>query len=109
VAADLKPVYQASTIADAALRLDEFAAKWDASYPTISQMWRRNWDHLTPFFADPADIRKVIYTTNAVESSRRRYRAPRRSSYRGIARRRSESREWRLMGCFESNQRKIGT
>ena len=43
-------------------------AKWDASYPTISQMWRRNWEHLTPFFAYPADIRKVIYTTNAVES-----------------------------------------
>jgi putative transposase len=68
VAADLKPVYQASTVADAELRLGEFAAKWDASYPTISQMWRRNWDRLTPFFAYPADIRKVIYTTNAVES-----------------------------------------
>ena len=38
------------------------------AYPTISQMWRRNWEHLTPFFAYPADIRKVIYTTNAVES-----------------------------------------
>ncbi len=43
-------------------------AKWDATYPTISQMWRRNWKHLTPFFAYPADIRRVIYTTNAVES-----------------------------------------
>ena len=53
---------------DAELRLDEFAAKWDGAYPTISQMWRRNWEHLTPFFAYPADIRKVIYTTNAVES-----------------------------------------
>jgi len=49
-------------------RLAEFAAKWDGAYPTISQMWRRNWEHLTPFFAYPADIRKVIYTTNAVES-----------------------------------------
>ena len=39
---------------------------WSVS--TISQMWRRNWEHLTPFFAYPADIRKVIYTTNAVES-----------------------------------------
>jgi putative transposase len=68
VAADLKPIYQAATAADAELRLDEFAAKWDAQYPTISQMWRRNWNHLTPFFAYPADIRKVIYTTNAVES-----------------------------------------
>jgi len=40
----------------------------DGAYPTIRQMWRRNWEHLTPFFAWPADIRKVIYTTNAVES-----------------------------------------
>jgi putative transposase len=68
VAADLKPIYQASTVEEAEQRLDEFAAKWDAAYPTISQMWRRNWEHLTPFFAYPADIRKVIYTTNAVES-----------------------------------------
>ena len=68
VAADLKPIYQASTVEEAGQRLDEFAAKWDGAYQTISQMWRRNWEHLTPFFAYPADIRKVIYTTNAVES-----------------------------------------
>jgi putative transposase len=68
VAADLKPIYRASTVEDAELRLTEFAAKWDTAYPTISQMWRRNWEHLTPFFAYPEDIRKVIYTTNAIES-----------------------------------------
>ena len=68
VAADLRPIYQASTVEAAEEKLDEFAAKWDGPYPTISQMWRRNWEHLTPFFAYPADIRKVIYTTNAVES-----------------------------------------
>jgi putative transposase len=68
VAADLKPIYRASTVENAELRLTEFAAKWDKSYPTISQMWRRNWEHLTPFFAYPEDIRKVIYTTNAIES-----------------------------------------
>lgn len=68
VAADLKPIYQASTVEQAEQKLDEFAAKWDGQYPTISQMWRRNWEHLIPFFAYPADIRKVIYTTNAVES-----------------------------------------
>jgi putative transposase len=68
VAADLKPIYQASTVEQAELRLDEFAAKWDGTYPTISLMWRRNWEHLIPFFAYPADIRRVIYTTNAVES-----------------------------------------
>jgi putative transposase len=68
VAADLQPIYRASTIEEAGQRLDEFAAKWDGSYPTISQMWRRKWEYLTPFFAYPADIRKVIYTTNAIES-----------------------------------------
>jgi putative transposase len=68
VAADLQPIYRAGTVEEARERLDEFAAKWDGMYPTISQMWRRNWDNLTPFFAYPADIRKVIYTTNAVES-----------------------------------------
>ena len=68
VAADLKPIYRASTVEEAEQRLAEFATKWDGAYPTISQMWRRNWELLTPFFAYPADIRKVIYTTNAVES-----------------------------------------
>src|ERR1700676_920245 len=67
-AADLQPIYRASTVEEAEQRLNEFAAKWDGAYPTISPMWRRNWEHLTPFFAYPADIRKVIYTTNAVES-----------------------------------------
>jgi putative transposase len=68
VAADLKPVYRASTAEEAQLRLEEFANKWDRPYPTIAQMWRRNWDHVTPFFAYPAEIRKVVYTTNAIES-----------------------------------------
>jgi putative transposase len=53
---------------EAQQRLYEFGAKWDGAYPTISQMWQRNRERLTPFFAYPADIRKVIYTTNAVES-----------------------------------------
>lgn len=68
VAADLKPVYRASTAEEAQLRLEEFAIKWDRPYPTIAQMWRRNWEHVTPFFAYPAEIRKVVYTTNAIES-----------------------------------------
>ena len=68
VAADLRPIYTAPTAAEAERRLEEFAAKWDATHPTISQVWRRNWERVTPFFAFPQDIRKVIYTTNAVES-----------------------------------------
>jgi putative transposase len=68
VAADLQLIYRASTTDDAYFKLEAFAEKWDGAYPTISQMWRRNWEYLTPFFAYPADIRKVIYTTNAIES-----------------------------------------
>ena len=68
VAADLKPIYRAATSEDAWLQLEAFAEKWDGRYPNISQIWRRNWDQVTPFFAYPAEIRKVIYTTNAVES-----------------------------------------
>ena len=68
VAADLKPIYRATTSEDAQLQLEAFAEKWDGRYPSISQIWRRNWEQVTPFFAYPAEIRKVIYTTNAVES-----------------------------------------
>lgn len=68
VAADLRPVYTAPTAEEAGRRLDEFGARWDATHPAMSQVWRRNWERVTPFFAFPQDIRKVIYTTNAVES-----------------------------------------
>jgi transposase-like protein len=50
------------------LKLSEFAARWDSQFPTISKSWRANWERVMPFFAYPADIRKVIYTTNAIES-----------------------------------------
>jgi putative transposase len=68
VAGDLRPIYTAPTAEAAALALDEFAAKWDTTHPSISQVWRRNWQRITPFFAFPTEIRKIIYTTNAVES-----------------------------------------
>src|SRR6202142_3492130 len=68
VAGDLREAYQSATAFDADQRLDTFAKKWDGVCPMVSQTWRRNWDRFTPFFAYPAEIRKVIYTTNAVES-----------------------------------------
>ena len=68
VAADLKRIYQSATAQEAELRLGEFEAKWDADYQPIGQSWRRNWSRLTPFFDYPPEIRKVIYTTNAIES-----------------------------------------
>jgi putative transposase len=80
--ADLKAVYQAPSAEAAMASLDDFARKWDGRYPQISKSWRANWDRLTPFFAFPPDIRRVIYTTNAIESlnaSLRRVIKPRRA------------------------------
>jgi putative transposase len=68
VATDLKAIYQAPTIEQAEIAMDEFAAKWDDTHPTISRSWRRNWERLTPLFSYPTEIRKAIYTTNAIES-----------------------------------------
>lgn len=68
VAADLKTIYAASTLEEAELALEAFSQKWDARFPSISTAWRRDWDKLTPFFAYPQDIRRAIYTTNAIES-----------------------------------------
>lgn len=68
VAQDLKAVYRAQTVEEAEQQLGHFAERWDGRYPAISNLWRRNWAQVIPFFAFPAEIRKVIYTTNAVES-----------------------------------------
>jgi len=68
VAEDLKLIYTAATVAEAELNLEAFARKWDEQLPTISKSWRLNWERLTPFMSYPADIRRVIYTTNVIES-----------------------------------------
>jgi putative transposase len=68
VAADLKAIYTASTEVEAELNLEVFAEKWDARYPSISKSWRAHWARIIPLFAFAEDIRKVIYTTNAIES-----------------------------------------
>src|SRR2546422_2837499 len=68
VATDLKAIYSASTESEAEFNLELFAEKWDALYPSISKSWRAHWTRVIPLFAFPEDIRKVIYTTNAIES-----------------------------------------
>jgi transposase-like protein len=68
IAADLRLIYSASTVAAAEQALLEFAEKWDGQYPAISQIWQRHWVNVIPFFDYPPEIRKVIYTTNAIES-----------------------------------------
>jgi len=68
VAADLRTIYTAPTAEAAEQALEAFEEKWDSRFPTISKSWRQRWENVTPFFAYPPEIRKVIYTTNAIES-----------------------------------------
>jgi putative transposase len=68
LASDLKKVYGAATEEAAEQALVEFGERWDKQYPTISKSWLNHWQRVIPFFAFPQDIRKAIYTTNAIES-----------------------------------------
>jgi len=68
VAGDLRQIYRSATAEQAELALSEFSEQWDGKHPTISRMWQRNWARVTPMFEYPPEIRRVIYTTNAVES-----------------------------------------
>ena len=68
VAADLKRVYTAATEAEAEQHLAAFEVKWHETYPPIAQSWRNNWSRIIPFFDYPPEIRRIIYTTNAIES-----------------------------------------
>jgi transposase-like protein len=68
VTTDLKLIYRSSTEEEALLELERFSDTWDEQYPQISKSWRANWENLNTLFNYPADIRKAIYTTNAIES-----------------------------------------
>lgn len=68
VTADLKLIYKSNTEQEGKLELARFTDKWHEKYPQISKSWNSNWDNLITIFSYPADIRKVIYTTNAIES-----------------------------------------
>lgn len=68
VATDLRAIYSAPIIGEAEAALERFATRWDSKYPAISPSWRADWERLTVFFDYPPEIRKVIYTTNAIES-----------------------------------------
>jgi putative transposase len=72
-AADLQLIYRAATAAEAERHLTELESKWK-TYPSLSQVWRRNWQRITPFFNYPPDIRRAIYTTNSVEALHRSLR-----------------------------------
>ena len=66
---DLKTIYKAVTAKEAEAALGDFEVKWNGRYPTIGKSWRERWQNVIPFFAFPEDIRKAIYTTNAIEST----------------------------------------
>lgn len=68
VAADLRLVYSAATIDEAEHALADFEDKWNNAYPPIARSWRNNWQRIIPFFDYPPEIRRIIYTTNAIES-----------------------------------------
>lgn len=68
VTSDLKAIYGANTLELAEDALTAFGERWDAKYPTISKQWLTNWSNIIPFFEYPKDIRRAIYTTNAIES-----------------------------------------
>lgn len=68
IAGDPKRIYQSATVVEAEQALGEFEAQWNDAYPPVAQIWRRNWDRIIPFFDYPPEIRRIIYTTNAIES-----------------------------------------
>jgi transposase-like protein len=72
--ANLKPVYKAPSEEAALTALDDFEAVWGARYPLVVQSWRRNWGEIATFFKYPPEIRKLIYTTNMIESYHRQLR-----------------------------------
>lgn len=74
VLADLKPIYTAASDEAAKEALDTFREKWASKYPLVGDSWESNWEKIVPFLAFPPEIRKVIYTTNAIESINRQLR-----------------------------------
>lgn len=74
VAKSLRRVYSAATEDAALAALDDFAAEWDAMYPSISKSWRDNWARISPFFEFSPEIRKAVYTTNPIEALNRQLR-----------------------------------
>jgi len=74
LAAEIKEIYHAPTIPAAEARFDEFADEWTGQYPAMVEMWRRSWGEFTPFLEFPLELRRIVYTTNAIESLNARFR-----------------------------------
>ena len=74
LAKDLRPICTAADEASAAAALENFAGQWEGRYPAIVKLWRAHWAEFTPFLAFPPEVRRVIYTTNLIESVNARLR-----------------------------------
>jgi putative transposase len=74
VAADLKPIYRAINADAATEALEVFDEKWGQRYPMIAASWRQRWEHIVPFLALPAELRRAVYTTNSIENLNRQIR-----------------------------------
>jgi putative transposase len=74
ISVDLKPIYTAANAAEARLRYEEFAEKWGKPYPAITRLWDNAWDEFIPFLDYDVEIRRVLCSTNAIESLNARYR-----------------------------------
>ena len=71
MAADMRAIYRSASVDEAALRLDEFEQQWGDRYPSVVSSWRNNWEQVIPMFAFGPDVRRLLYTTNAIESLNR--------------------------------------
>jgi putative transposase len=74
VVKDLKPIYTANNPDTAVPALEAFEQKWGEQLPVIGQAWRDAWEHVIPFMAFPDEVRRVVYTTNAIEALNRQLR-----------------------------------
>lgn len=70
----MRPIYTAANADDALVALEEFDAKWGKRFPMIVDSWRNRWDQITPFLCLPADLRRLVYTTNSIENLNRQIR-----------------------------------
>lgn len=74
VARDLRRVYSAPNAEEAEHQLERFDEQWSAKYPMIAEAWRSKWEYVIPFMSLPADLRRIVYTTNAIEALNRHVR-----------------------------------
>ena len=71
MARDMKTIYRAGSVEEAADRLDEFERNWGGSHPSVVRRWRANWEEIIPMFGFAPEVRRLLYTTNAIESLNR--------------------------------------